>query len=143
MQPLSFFQQSSEILQLLKTAYTIAIVGLSPKENRPSNMVGRYLVAAGYTVYPINPGQNEVLGEKCYPSLEALPFSVDIVNIFRKSEEVMPIVEEALALRHLPNAVWMQQGIRNEEAAQLARSKGILVIMDRCIKIDHENFIRR
>lgn len=143
MQTLSFFQQSSEILQLLKTASTIAIVGLSPKDNRPSNMVGRYLVAAGYTVYPINPGQNEILGEKCYPSLEALPFSVDIVNIFRKSEEVMPIVEEALALHQHPQAIWMQQGIRNEEAAQLARSKGILVIMDRCIKIDHANLIHR
>jgi len=141
MQTLSFFQQSSEILQLLKTASTIAIVGLSPKDNRPSNMVGRYLVAAGYTVYPINPGQNEILGEKCYPSLGALPFSIDIINIFRKSEEVMQIVEEALTLHRPPKAIWMQQGIRSEEAAQLARSKGILVVMDRCIKIDHANLI--
>ncbi len=143
MQTLPFFQQASEILQLLETAKAIAIVGLSPKANRPSNMVGRYLIAAGFSVFPINPGQNEVLGEKCYPSLEALPFSVDIVNIFRKSEGVMPIVEEALTLHKPPKAIWMQQGIKNEEAAQLARSKGILVIMDRCIKIDHENLIHR
>lgn len=137
------FQQSSEISQLLKEATTIAVVGLSPKENRPSNMVGRYLVAVGYTVYPINPGQNEVLGTKCYPSLVTFPHTIDIVNIFRKSEEVIQIVEEALALHHLPKAIWMQQGIKNEEAAELARSKGILVVMDRCIKVDHTNLIRR
>ncbi len=142
MQTFSSFQQSSEISQLLKVAKTIAIVGLSPKENRPSNVVGRYLVAVGYTVYPINPGQDEVIGKKCYPVLGDLPFPVDIVNIFRKSEEVRPIVDEVLALPHLPKALWMQQGISNEEAAELARKKGILVVMDRCIKIDHENLIR-
>ncbi|MBU1567993.1 MAG: CoA-binding protein [Proteobacteria bacterium] len=143
MQTFSSLIQSSEISNLFKGATTIAIVGLSPKENRPSNMVGRYLVAAGYTVYPINPGQNEVLGKKCYPALVALPFSVDIVNIFRKSEEVMTIVEEALALHTLPKAIWMQQGIINEEAAQLARNMGVFVVMDRCIKVDHSNLIRR
>ncbi len=143
MQTLFFLQQSSEVFQLLTTASTIAIVGLSPKDNRPSNMIGRYLIAAGYTVYPINPGHNEILGEKCYPSLMALPFSIDIINIFRKSEDVMQIVEEALALHHPPKAIWMQQGIRSEEAAQLARSKGIFVVMDRCIKIDHANLIHR
>lgn len=142
MQKFSVFQQSSEISQLLKVASTIAIVGLSPKENRPSNMVCRYLIAAGYTVFPINPGQNEVLGMKCYPNLGALPFPVDIINIFRKSEEVLPIVEEALTLHPQAKAIWMQQGIRNEEAAELARNHGILVVMDRCIKIDHENFTR-
>lgn len=138
----SSFQQSLEISQLLKVAKTIAIVGLSPKENRPSNMVGRYLAAAGYTIYPINPGQDEVLGKKCYPSFSALPFPVDILDIFRRSEEVMPIVEEALAAHIPPKAIWMQQGVKNEEAAELARSSGIFVIMDRCIKVDHENFIR-
>jgi len=143
MQTFSSFQQSSEISQLLKVANTIAIVGLSPKENRPSNVVGRYLLAAGYTIYPINPGQNEILGTACYPALKALPFLIDIVNIFRKSEEVTPIVEDALTLNPQPKAIWMQQGISNEEAAELARSKGVLVIMDRCIKIDHENLIRR
>lgn len=142
MQTLTQFQQSSEISQLLKTASTIAIVGLSPKDNRPSNMVCRYLVAAGYTVYPINPGQNEILGMECYPSLGTLPFSLDIINIFRKSEDVLPIVEEALTLHPLPKAIWMQQGVSNEEAAVLARNKGILVVMDRCIKIDHENIFR-
>ncbi len=142
MQTFSTFQQTLEISQLLKFAKTIAIVGLSPKENRPSNMVGRYLIAAGYTIYPINPGQDEVLGKKCYPSFTALPFPVDIIDVFRRSEEVMPIVEEVLAIQTLPKAIWMQQGIRNEDAAELARNKGILVIMDRCIKVDHENLIR-
>ena len=106
-------------------------------------MVCRYLIAAGYTVYPINPGQDEILGMKCYPALRALPFAIDIVNIFRKSVEVLPIVEEALTLYPQPKAIWMQQGVSNEEAAELARNKGILVVMDRCIKIDHENLIRR
>ncbi len=143
MQTLASFEQSFEISLLLQRATAIAIVGLSPKENRPSNMVGCYLVAAGYTIYPINPGQNEILARKCYPALKHLPYPIDIVNIFRKSEEVMPIVEEALSLHHPPKAIWMQQGIRNEEAAELARSKGLLVVMDRCIKIDHANLIRR
>ncbi len=142
MQTIFSFQQSTEISQLLKAANTIAIVGLSPKEDRPSNMVGRYLIAAGFTVYPINPGQKEILGNKCYPALRDLPFAIDIVDIFRKSEDVLPIVVEALALQNLPKAIWMQKGIKNEEAAELARNQGIMVVMDRCIKVDHENLNR-
>lgn len=142
MQTIFSFQQSTEISQLLKAANTIAIVGLSPKEDRPSNMVGRYLIAAGFTVYPINPGQKEILGNKCYPALRDLPFSIDIIDIFRKSEDVLPIVVEVLALQNLPKAIWMQKGIKNEEAAELARSQGIMVVMDRCIKVDHENLNR-
>ncbi|NTW87824.1 MAG: CoA-binding protein [Desulfobulbaceae bacterium] len=142
MQTIFSFQQSTEISQLLKTANTIAIVGLSSKEDRPSNMVGRYLIAAGFTVYPINPGQKEILGNKCYPALRDLPFSIDIIDIFRKSEDVLPIVVEVLALQNLPKAIWMQKGIKNEEAAELARSQGIMVVMDRCIKVDHENLNR-
>jgi predicted CoA-binding protein len=142
MQTLFSFQQSFEISKLLKMANIIAMVGLSPKENRPSNMVGRYLIAAGFTVYPINPGQNEILGRRCYPALRDLPVAIDIVDIFRRSEEVLSVVEEVLALQHLPKAIWMQQGIKNDEAAELARNKGIAVVMDRCIKIDHENLNR-
>ena len=142
MQTIYSFQQSTEISQLLKAANTIAIVGLSPKEDRPSNMVGRYLIAAGFTVYPINPGQKEILGNKCYPALRDLPFAIDIIDIFRKSEDVLPIVVEALALQNLPKAIWMQKGIKNEEAAELARNQGIMVVMDRCIKVDHENLNR-
>jgi predicted CoA-binding protein len=142
MQTFFSFQQSTEISQLLKVANTIAIVGLSPKEDRPSNMVGRYLIAAGFTIYPINPGQNEILGNKCYPALRDLPVAIDIVDIFRKSEDILPIVLEVLALQNLPKAIWMQKGIQNEEAAELARNQGIMVVMDRCIKVDHENLKR-
>ena len=126
-----------EVGPLLRRARTIAIVGLSAKENRPSNMVGRYLVAAGYTIYPVNPGQTEIFGLKCYPSLSAIPDKIDIVDIFRRSEEVFPFVEEAVKIG--AGAVWMQLGIVNHEAAEYARRHGLTVIMDRCIKVDHSN----
>lgn len=138
MQTLSSFQLPPEIVRLLEKSKTIAVVGLSPKENRPSNMVGRYLIEAGYTIYPVNPGQSEILGQQCYPDLRSLPFSVDIVDIFRKSEEILPIVEEIISLPSLPKGIWMQQGIKNDEAAELARSRGIVVVMDSCIKVEHE-----
>jgi hypothetical protein len=143
MQTFAALQQPPEIAELLRTSTTIAIVGLSPKADRPSNMVGRYLLAAGYTIYPINPGHKMILGEVCYPDLNSLPASVDIVDIFRKSEEVLPIIEQIVASNRLPKAIWMQQGIVHEAAAQLARSKGIFVVMDRCIKIDHASLIHR
>jgi predicted CoA-binding protein len=143
MQTLDALQQTADISRLLKDVASIAIVGLSPKENRPSNMVGRYLKDVGYTIYPVNPGQNEILGETCYADLHAIPFPVDIVDIFRKSEDVLPIVEQLIELKPLPRAVWMQQGIVNEAAAELARSKGIFVVMDRCIKVDHHNLLSR
>jgi predicted CoA-binding protein len=127
----------STIGTLLKEVTSIAIVGLSPKENRPSNMVARYLLDAGYTIYPVNPGQKEILGEVCYPDLLSVPHRIDIVNIFRKSEDVLPIVEDAVTIG--TQAVWMQQGISNESGAEFARSRGIFVVMDRCIKIDHSS----
>jgi len=141
MQSLDDIQLTAEITQLLKECRSIAVVGLSPKESRPSNMVGRYLLKHGYTVYPVNPGQDEILGEQCYKALSDIPAAVDIVDIFRKSEDILPIVEEVLKLRPLPRVVWMQQGIIHEEAAALARDAGIYVLMDRCIKVDHANFL--
>ncbi len=141
MQTLNELQQTADIATLLKTTTSIAIVGLSPKENRPSNMVGRYLIDAGYTIYPVNPGQKEILGRTCYADLVAISEPIDIVDIFRKSEDVLPIVEQLLKLHPLPRAVWMQQGIINEAAAELARSKGVFVVMDRCIKVDHYNLL--
>lgn len=131
-----------EIERLLRNVQKIAVVGLSPKENRPSNEVSRYLLSAGYTIYPVNPGHAKILGQTCYAELPAVPFPIDVVDIFRRSEDVLPIVEQALRLDPLPKAIWMQQGVINEPAAQLAREKGIFVIMDRCIKIDHQNLIR-
>ena len=124
-----------EIANLLRQARTIAIVGLSPKENRPSNLVGRYLVAAGYTVIPVNPGQSEILGLKCYPDLLSIPEHIDIVDIFRRSEDVYPIVEEAVKVG--AGAIWMQLGIVNQDAAGYALRHGLRTVMDRCIKVDH------
>jgi hypothetical protein len=143
MQTLNTLQQTSEIANLLKEVHSIAIVGLSPKENRPSNMVGRYLLDAGYTIYPVNPGQKEILGKTCYTDLLSIPHPIDIVDIFRKSEDVLQVVEQVIELNPLPRAVWMQQGIINEAAAELARSKGIYVVMDRCIKVDHNTLLSR
>jgi len=128
-----------EIGNLLRQARTIAIVGLSPKEDRPSNMVGRYLLDAGYTLFPVNPGQTEILGLKCYPDLVSIPEHIDIVDIFRRSEDVYPIVEEAVKIG--AGAIWMQLGIVNQEAAAYARRQGLFVVMDRCIKVDHSTLL--
>jgi len=125
---------------ILKATRSIAVVGFSPKENRPSHMVGQYLMDAGFTVYPVNPGVSEILGQVSYPDLASIPASVDVVDIFRRSEAVLPIVEAAIAIG--AKVIWMQQGIVNEEAASLARKAGLQVVMDRCIKIDHANLER-
>ncbi len=141
MLPLNYLKVSEEIRKLLENTRTIAVVGLSPKESRPSNMVARYLLAAGYIVIPVNPGQQEILGQKCYPGLNDIEEPIDIVDIFRKSEDIPPIVEQVVALKNRPRCVWMQQGIVNESAAAHARNAGIYVVMDRCIKVDHANFL--
>ena len=135
MQKIDSLPDLSDIGKLLKGITSIAIVGLSPKEDRPSNMVARYLMDVGYTIYPVNPGQKEILGEICYPDLLSIPHKVDVVNIFRRPEDVPPIVEDAVTIG--AQAVWMQQGISSDSGAELARSNGIFVVMDRCIKIDH------
>ncbi|HIP39142.1 MAG TPA: CoA-binding protein [Desulfocapsa sulfexigens] len=132
-------QDMSSIEDILRSTRTIAVVGFSPKENRPSHMVGKYLMDAGFTVYPVNPGVSRILGQVSYPDLASIPGPVDVVDIFRRSENVLPIVEAAIAIQ--AKAVWMQQGIVNVEAAALAEKAGLLVVMDRCIKIDHANLI--
>ena len=137
MQTLNSLQELSDIGKLLKQITSVAVVGLSPKESRPSNMVARYLMETGYKVIPVNPGQSEILGEVCYPDLFSVPEQIEIVNIFRRSEDVLPIVEQAVDIG--ARAVWMQQGIINSEAAELARQKGLFVVMDRCIKVDHNS----
>ena len=123
------------IKRLLATAKTIAVVGLSPKESRPSNMVARYLIEAGYTVIPVNPGQEEILGQLCYPDLASIPGPVEIVNIFRRSEDVPPIVAEAIAIG--AKSIWMQEGVIHAEAARTAKAAGLVVVMDRCLKTVH------
>jgi predicted CoA-binding protein len=130
---------TSEITSLLKEVRTIAIVGLSPKESRPSNVVARYLQQAGFTIVPVNPGQEEILGEKCYPDLSSIPEPVDVVDVFRRADQVVPIAEDAVKIG--AKALWLQQGIRNDDAAAIAGRAGLTVVMDRCIKIDHQRLI--
>ncbi len=130
---------NTDIADILKKCRTIAVVGLSPKTARPSNEVAGYMLEAGYAIIPVNPGQTEILGQKCYPNLISIPDPVDVVNIFRRPEDVMPIVDDAIRIK--ASVVWMQSGIVNEEAAARARSAGLTVIMDRCIMVDHENLL--
>ena len=132
--------QLDEIQAILENSSSIAIAGLSPKPERPSNMVARYLLDAGYSVYPVNPGQSTILNQKCYPDLLSIPAAIDIVNIFRNPEHVIPIVEQAVVIGC--STVWMQLGITHLDAANLARDNSINVIMDRCIKIDHNTLLR-
>jgi predicted CoA-binding protein len=124
-----------KIEHIICQAQTIAVVGLSPKPHRPSHQVARYLLTAGFTVIPVNPGQSEILGCTCYPNLTEIPGPIDIVNIFRRSEHVVSIVRDAITIR--AKVIWMQEGIINREAAAVAEGAGLVVVMDRCLKTDH------
>ena len=130
-----------QLKSLLDHSQTIAVVGLSPKVQRPSNAVAAYLISKGYSVIPVNPGHSEILGQACYPDLKSIPGKVDIVDIFRRSSVIGPIVEQAVEIG--AGAVWMQQGIINEEAAHIALDAGLRVVMDRCIKIEHSRLLIR
>ncbi|KPK27224.1 MAG: CoA-binding protein [Desulfobacterales bacterium SG8_35_2] len=132
-------EQAAIIRRVLKDSKTIAVVGLSPKPQRPSHQVARYLMEAGYTIIPVNPGQDSILGLPCYPDLRAIPTPVDMVDIFRRPQAVLPIVEDAIAIG--ARFIWMQEGIVNKEAAAKAEAAGLTVIMDRCTKIDHLNLL--
>jgi predicted CoA-binding protein len=123
------------ITNILKDCRTIAVVGLSSNPARPSFRVASYMQAQGYGVLPVNPNETTVLGEPSFPSLAAVPGAIDLVNIFRKSEEVLPIVDEAIARG--AKAIWMQEGVVNEAAAQRAEQAGLLVVMDRCWLKEH------
>jgi predicted CoA-binding protein len=132
------YQDSEVTRDLLHRATTVAIVGLSDKKERASNFVGSYLKSEGYTIIPVNPLKKEILGEKCYPDLKSIPVPVDIVDIFRRPDEIASIVQEAIEIK--AKAIWMQLGIVNRDAAELARSHGLLVIMDRCMKMEHGRY---
>jgi len=121
--------------KILNTYRTVAVVGLSPKPDRPSNHVANYLKEQGYRIIPVNTYAGEILGETCYPDLSSIPEPVDVVDIFRRSEAVPPIVEEAIKIG--AKAVWMQEGVINDEAAARAKEAGLLVVMDRCMLKEH------
>jgi predicted CoA-binding protein len=123
--------------EILEKYRNIAIVGLSPKPDKDSYKVGSYLNEHGYNIIPVNPTATEILGKTSYPSLSAIPDTVEVVDIFRKSEEVVPIVQEAIRIG--AKVVWMQLGIINEEAARMAGDAGLSVVMDRCMKKMHES----
>ena len=122
--------------KILNSSRTIAVVGLSSKPDQPSYRVASYLKEQGYKMIPVNPAEKEILGERCYPDLASIPESIDVVDIFRRSEKVPPIVEEAIRIG--ANAVWMQEGVINEEAAARARKAGLMVVMDKCMRKEHQ-----
>ncbi len=132
--------ESEQITQLLKSAKTIAVAGLSDNPMRVSYHVSEYMQSQGYRIVPVNPLIEESLGEKAYPTLSEVPEKIDIVNVFRRSEFVPEVVEEAIRLR-VP-AIWMQEGVVHEGAAEKARAAGIFVVMDRCILKEHQRRVR-
>jgi predicted CoA-binding protein len=130
----------SNIPEILKSAHTIAVVGLSGNSMRPSNGVSEYMQRAGYRVIPVNPNETAVLGEKSYRRLEDVPEKIDIVDVFRRPEFVAGIVESAIKIG--AKAVWMQEGVVDETAAQRAREAGLAVVMDKCILKEHRKLLR-
>jgi uncharacterized protein len=127
--------EADTIRKILSECRTIAVVGASSNPARASNHVAAYMKAQGYRVIPVNPNEQTVIGERAYPSLSVVPGSIDLVDIFRKSEEVLPVVQEAVVCG--AKAVWMQEGVVNDAAAQLAREAGLAVVMDRCWLKEH------
>ena len=121
--------------RILKTRQRVAMVGLSANWYRPSNFAAKYLIDHGYTLIPVNPNYEEVLGQKCYPSLLDIPEPVDVVDIFQRSDKVPPLVEQAIEIG--AKVVWMQLGVVHPEAAERARQAGLEVVMDHCMKIEY------
>ncbi len=129
-----------DITRLLENSRTIAVVGISHKEERDSHRVAKYLKNHGYRIIPVNPKYKEVLGEPCYPDLKAVPDHIDIVDIFRNVDAIPGIVDEAIDVG--ADSVWMQLGLAHDGAAEKACNAGLSVIMDRCIKVEHSRLIR-
>ena len=129
----------NSLRRILKECRVIAVVGLSANWHRPSHFAAKYMLEHGYRVIPVNPQYREVLGQKCYASLRDIPRSVvgqvDLVDVFRKAADVMPVAEDAIAIG--ARVLWQQLGVRNEEAAARARAAGLESVMDRCVKIEH------
>ena len=127
------------VRDILEKSKIIAVVGLSPKPERDSHEVAKYLQDQGYRIVPVNPRADNILGEKSYPDLASIPEKVDVVDIFRRSDDVPPVVDQAIDIG--AKAVWMQLGIVNEDAAAKAREAGLGVVMDRCMLVEHRNLV--
>ena len=127
------------VRDILEKSKVIAVVGLSPKPERDSHEVAKYLQDQGYRIVPVNPRADTILGEKSYPDLASIPGKVDVVDIFRRSDDVPPVVDQAIDIG--AKAVWMQLGIVNEDAAAKAREAGLGVVMDRCMLVEHRNLV--
>ncbi|MBW2096043.1 MAG: CoA-binding protein [Deltaproteobacteria bacterium] len=132
---------SEEVVKILETHRTIAVVGCSPKAWRDSHKVARYLLENGYEVIPVNPGQREILGKTCYKSLKDIPHGVEVVDIFLHPKRVPPVVDQAIEIG--AKAVWMQLGIVDNASARKAREHGIQVVMNRCMLVEHRKMILR
>ncbi len=128
-------QEAEAITKLLKASRVVAVVGLSSRPDRPSYSVAQYLQSSGYRIIPVNPAETEVLGERAYATLEEVPDKIDIVDIFRRPEFANEIVQSAIRVG--AKAVWMQEGVVNEFAAESARKTGLVVVMDRCMHKEH------
>ncbi len=135
------YQDPKMILRALSGARTVAIVGLSKDPLRPSNFIGFYLKRHGYRVVPVNPREQEILGEKSYPSLTDIPFPVDIVDVFRRPDAVPDIAREAVAIK--AKVLWLQFGVISPEGAKIATDGGLDVVMDRCMKVEHARHLGR
>ena len=125
----------ASLRRILRTSRTIAVVGLSADWFRPSYFAAKYMQEHGYRIVPVNPRYEAVLGERCHATLETIEVPVDIVDVFRKTEDVLPIAEQAIAIG--AKCLWQQIGVKNEQAAALAAAAGLDVVMDRCVKIEH------
>ena len=125
----------STLRRILRTTKTIIVVGLSAEWHRPSYFAAKYLQQHGCRIVPVNPRYEEILGERCFPTLEAIPFPVDMVDVFRKPADVPPIAKSAVAIG--AKCLWQQLGVKNLEADALARAAGLDSVMDRCVKIEH------
>lgn len=132
-------QTPDDMRKILTSVKTIAVVGLSNKPDRPSYEVAGYLKEAGYRIVPVNPTIKEALGEKAYPSLRDVPGKIDVVQIFRRPEEVPPVVDDAIAIG--AKVVWMQPGAENEQAAAKARVAGLIVVVGACMMVAHRNLV--
>ena len=134
-------KEDGDIKELLENSRTIAILGLSPKPDRESNKVAKYLKDNGYSIIPVRPGQKEILGQSAYATLDDIKKEVDIVDVFRNPEQVLPHAYEAIKIQ--PKVFWMQLGIENHEAALLLVKAGIDVVMNKCIKIEHDRLCKK